>query len=69
MTQLEQDIRHCEEVLEKWQGCDECRADHERLLEYMKELVTYRKARDSVMIALFYGVPKQTEDKEIMTEL
>lgn len=60
MTQLEEDIKHCEEVLTEWHGCDECKADHERLLSYMKELLEYRKARDSLMTALFYELPKQT---------
>lgn len=43
MSELEEDIKHCEEVLADWQGCDECKADHERLLSYMKELLEYRK--------------------------
>jgi hypothetical protein len=43
MSELEEDIKHCEEVLADWHGCDECRADHERLLSYMKELLEYRK--------------------------
>ena len=63
MTKLEEDIKHCEEVLAEWQGCDECKEDHERLLSYMKELLEYRKARDSLMTALFYESPKQTEVK------
>ena len=63
MTKLEEDIKHCEEVLAEWKGGDECRADHERLLGYMKELREYRKARDSIMAALFYESPKQTEVK------
>lgn len=66
MTQLEEDIKHCEKVLAEWHGCDECRAEHERLLAYMNELLAYRKARDCIMIAMFYGLPKQTEDKEIV---
>ena len=49
MSELEEDIKHCEEVLADWHGCDECKADHERLLSYMKELLEYRKARDSIM--------------------
>ena len=49
MSELEEDIKHCEEVLANWHGCDECKADHERLLSYMKELLEYRKARDSIM--------------------
>ena len=32
MSELEEDIKHCEEVLADWHGCDECKADHERLL-------------------------------------
>ena len=43
-VELEEDIKHCEEVLADWQGCDECKADHERLLSYMKELLEYRKS-------------------------
>ena len=43
MSELEEDIKHCEEVLADWHGCDECKADHERLLSYMKELLEYRK--------------------------
>lgn len=46
MTELEEDIKHCEEVLANWHGCDECKADHERLLSYMKELLEYRKAKE-----------------------
>lgn len=42
-VELEEDIKHCEEVLADWHGCDECKADHERLLSYMKELLEYRK--------------------------
>ena len=49
MSELEEDIKHCEEVLADWHGCDECKADHERLLSYMKELLEYRKAKDSIM--------------------
>ncbi len=49
MSELEEDIKHCEEVLANWHGCDECKADHERLLSYMKELLEYRKVRDSIM--------------------
>lgn len=30
MSELEEDIKHCEEVLADWHGCDECKADHER---------------------------------------
>lgn len=44
MSELEEDIEHCEEVLADWHGCDECKADHERLLSYMKELLKYRKS-------------------------
>ena len=44
MSELEEDIKHCEEVLADWHGCDECKADHERLLSYMKELLEYRKS-------------------------
>lgn len=44
MSELEEDIEHCEEVLADWHGCDECKADHERLLSYMKELLEYRKS-------------------------
>lgn len=44
MSELEEDIKHCEEVLSDWHGCDECKADHERLLSYMKELLEYRKS-------------------------
>lgn len=44
MSELEEDIKHCEEVLADWHGCDECKADHERLLLYMKELLEYRKS-------------------------
>ena len=54
MSELEEDIKHCEEVLADWHGCDECKADHERLLSYMKELLEYRKARDSIVNAKFY---------------
>jgi len=43
MSELEEDIKHCEEVLADWHGCDKCKADHERLLSYMKELLEYRK--------------------------
>ena len=49
MSELEEDIKHCEEVLADWHGCDECKADHERLLSYMKELLEYRKARNNIM--------------------
>lgn len=49
MSELEEDIKHCEEVLADWHGCDECKADHERLLSYMKELLEYRKAKGSIM--------------------
>lgn len=42
-VELEEDIKHCEEVLADWHGCDECKADHQRLLSYMKELLEYRK--------------------------
>lgn len=63
MTQLEEDIKHCEKVLAEWHGCDEGKAEHERLLEYMKELREYRKARDSIMTAMFYESPKQIEVK------
>lgn len=45
MSELEEDIKHCEEVLADWKGCDECKADHERLLSYMKELLEYRNMR------------------------
>lgn len=41
MSELEEDIKHCEEVLADWHGCDECKADHERLLSYMKELLEF----------------------------
>lgn len=43
MSELEEDIKHCEEVLANWKGCDECKADHERLLSYMEELLEFRK--------------------------
>lgn len=33
---LEEDIRHCEEVIAKGGECEECTKDHRRLLEYMK---------------------------------
>jgi hypothetical protein len=46
MSELEEDIKHCEEVLADWHGCDECKADHERLLSYMKELLEYRKIKE-----------------------
>lgn len=52
MSELEEDIEHCEEVLADWHGCDECKADHERLLSYMKELLEYRK---SIMSDKKYG--------------
>lgn len=42
-VELEEDIKHCKEVLADWHGCNECKADHERLLSYMKELLEYRK--------------------------
>lgn len=45
MSELEEDIKHCEEVLADWHGCDECKSDHERLLSYMKELQEYRNMR------------------------
>ena len=48
MSELEEDIKHCEEVLADWHGCDECKADHERLLSYMKELLEYRKASTDI---------------------
>lgn len=43
MSELEDDIRHCEEVIAGWHECDEGKADHERLLSYMKELLEYRR--------------------------
>jgi len=44
MDELESDIEHLEEVLRDFKGCDECRKDHERLLAYLKELLSFRKA-------------------------
>ena len=63
MTKLEEDIKHCEEVLAEWQGCDEYKEDHERLLSYMKELLEYRNARDSLIAVIFNGLSIQTEVK------
>lgn len=53
MNELESDIQHLEEVLKDFKGCDECRKDHERLLAYLKELLSFRKARDMMLITLF----------------
>lgn len=53
MNELESDIQHLEEVLKDFKGCDECRKDHERLLAYLKELQSFRKARDMVLTAIF----------------
>ena len=32
MSELEEDIKHCEKVLADWHGCDECKADHALLI-------------------------------------
>ena len=42
MASLDEDIEHLKEVLQTFDGCDECKADHERLLEYLEELKMYR---------------------------
>lgn len=42
MATLEEDIEHLKEVLQDFGGCDECKADHERLLGYLEELKMYR---------------------------
>lgn len=38
MASLDEDIEHLKEVLQTFDGCDECKADHERLLGYLEEL-------------------------------
>lgn len=48
--ELEQDIKHCEEVLEKWTGCEECKCDHERLLSYMRELQEFRNKEKTITV-------------------
>ena len=40
---MEELFKRCQAGLADWHGCDECKADHERLLSYMKELLEYRK--------------------------
>lgn len=42
MATLDEDIEHLKEVLQTFDGCDECKADHERLLGYLEELKMYR---------------------------
>lgn len=59
--ELESDIQHLEEMLKDFKGCDECKKDHERLLSYLKELQTFRKTRDMMLVTLF---SKNTELKK-----
>ena len=42
MATLEEDIEHLKDALQDFGGCDECKADHERLLGYLEELKMYR---------------------------
>lgn len=43
---LEEAIRHCEEVAERYaktEDCAECAAEHRQLAEWLKELKEYRR--------------------------
>ena len=38
---LKDDIKHLEDVLQNWHGCDACKEDHLRLLRWLKTLLRY----------------------------
>lgn len=62
MATLDEDIEHLKEVLQTFDGCDECKADHERLLGYLEELKRYRDCRDILLRILFEH--EQNKDKD-----
>lgn len=41
MKELTDDIKHLEDVLQNWHGCDACKEDHTRLLKWLKILLSY----------------------------
>ena len=55
MATLEEDIEHLKEVLvlQNFGGCDERKADHERLLGYLEELKRFRDSRAALLQILF----------------
>lgn len=53
MATLDEDIEHLKEVLQTFDGCDECKEDHERLLGYLEELKKFRESRAALLQILF----------------
>lgn len=41
IKELNDDIKHLEDVLQNWHGCDACKEDHIRLLKWLKTLLSY----------------------------
>lgn len=39
IKELKDDIKHLEDVLQNWHGCDACKEDHLRLLRWLKMLL------------------------------
>lgn len=65
MATLEEDIEHLKDVLQDFGGCDECKADHERLLRYLEELKRFRESRDTLLRILFeHEQYEQNKDKD-----
>ena len=67
MATLEEDIEHLKEVLvlQNFGGCDECKADHERLLGYLEELKRFRDSRAALLQILFdHEQYEQNKDKD-----
>lgn len=62
MATLDEDIKHLKEVLQDFDGCDECKADHERLLKYLEELKRFRDSRAALLQILFEHEQEQSKD-------
>ena len=41
IKELQYDIKHLENVLQNWHGCDACKNDHIRLLKWLETLLRY----------------------------
>ena len=65
MATLDEDIEHLKEVLQTFDGCDECKADHERLLGYLEELKRFRDSRAALLQILFdHAQYEQNKDND-----
>lgn len=69
MATLEEDIEHLKDVLQDFDGCDERKADHERLLRYLEELKRFRDSRTALLQILFeHEQYEQSKDNEFYVD-